>query len=222
MKNNSDTQASQPVLCATGCGFWGNPLNMNLCSKCYKDYLSAKEKEHQERLVEAPAEKSGDGDNESMDTDKKPNKSSVGVPLEIPAAEAHDMNTETEICPMASVCPQQPSFGTDVEVAVAEKSKSIAAEIVPPSPPPLESALMVGVSSGGEERERRIQKNTSRCMECNKKIGLTGFKCKCGYFYCSTHRYADSHKCDFDYKAAGRAELAKNNPLVVADKVTRF
>ena len=83
---------------------------------------------------------------------------------------------------------------------------------------------MMDGRSAGEDRtpERRVQKNTSRCMECNKKIGLTGFKCRCGYTFCATHRYTDAHECDYDYKTAGRAELAKANPLVVADKVTRI
>ncbi len=35
-------------------------------------------------------------------------------------------------------------------------------------------------------------------------------------------RYAEAHQCDYDYKAAGRELLAKNNPLVQASKVERL
>ncbi|KAK0597673.1 hypothetical protein LWI29_027448 [Acer saccharum] len=28
----------------------------------------------------------------------------------------------------------------------------------------------------------------SRCKNCNKKVGLTGFKCRCGYLFCGMHR----------------------------------
>ena len=35
-------------------------------------------------------------------------------------------------------------------------------------------------------------------------------------------RYAEAHQCDYDYKAAGRELLAKNNPLVQAAKVERL
>lgn len=67
--------------------------------------------------------------------------------------------------------------------------------------------------------KRKVQTKTSRCWECRKKIGLTGFKCRCGYVFCGTHRHAEAHQCDFDFRGSGREELAKANPQVVADKM---
>lgn len=44
-------------------------------------------------------------------------------------------------------------------------------------------------SSPEDEAEKRpVQKNPGRCFTCNKRIGLTGFKCRCEYFFCSAHR----------------------------------
>lgn len=60
-----------------------------------------------------------------------------------------------------------------------------------------------------EEQELRRQKDPSRCMWCNKKIGLTGFQCPCGYFYCAKHRYAEEHNCSFDHAGYGRELLAE-------------
>lgn len=62
----------------------------------------------------------------------------------------------------------------------------------------------------------------NRCGSCRKRVGLTGFKCRCGHIYCALHRYSDKHNCTFDYKAAGQEAIAKANPLVVADKVVKF
>ncbi|KAF0915569.1 hypothetical protein E2562_036754 [Oryza meyeriana var. granulata] len=63
---------------------------------------------------------------------------------------------------------------------------------------------------------------SNRCLSCQKKVRLTGFKCRCGGTFCSMHHYADSHKCTFDYKQAGREQIAKQNPLVKADKITKI
>eukprot|EP00302_Diacronema_sp_CCMP2436_P014763 CAMPEP_0179882436 /NCGR_PEP_ID=MMETSP0982-20121206/28149_1 /TAXON_ID=483367 /ORGANISM="non described non described, Strain CCMP 2436" /LENGTH=207 /DNA_ID=CAMNT_0021776755 /DNA_START=65 /DNA_END=690 /DNA_ORIENTATION=+ len=34
--------SAEPVLCANSCGFYGNPVTSNMCSKCYKDVHSNK------------------------------------------------------------------------------------------------------------------------------------------------------------------------------------
>ncbi|KAJ6308235.1 hypothetical protein OIU76_017920 [Salix suchowensis] len=65
-------------------------------------------------------------------------------------------------------------------------------------------------------------KPSNRCFSCNKKVGLTGFTCKCGGTYCGTHRYSENHECSFDFKGAGRNAIAKANPVIKADKVGRF
>jgi len=60
-----------------------------------------------------------------------------------------------------------------------------------------------------EEWERRRQKDTTRCYKCEKKIGLTGFQCQCGYLFCAKHRHAEDHACSFDHAARGREILAQ-------------
>lgn len=62
----------------------------------------------------------------------------------------------------------------------------------------------------------------NRCSFCNKRVGLTGFKCRCEYVFCSLHRYSDKHNCLFDYKGAGHDAIAKANPIVKADKVDKI
>uniref|UniRef100_A0A0D9ZEA3 AN1-type domain-containing protein n=1 Tax=Oryza glumipatula TaxID=40148 RepID=A0A0D9ZEA3_9ORYZ len=63
------------------------------------------------------------------------------------------------------------------------------------------------------------QPEANRCATCRRKVGLTGFKCRCGGTFCGGHRYADEHGCGFDYKSSGRELIAMQNPVVVADKL---
>ncbi|OXB71457.1 UNVERIFIED_CONTAM: hypothetical protein H355_007988 [Colinus virginianus] len=71
-----------------------------------------------------------------------------------------------------------------------------------------------------EQNEHPVK--TNRCWQCNRKIGLVGFQCRCGYYYCGEHRYADRHACAFDYKTYEREHLKKQNHRVVAEKVQKI
>ena len=76
--------------------------------------------------------------------------------------------------------------------------------------------------SGGQSDSGEIHAEPSkptRCFSCRKRVGLTGFQCRCGNTYCGLHRYPEEHGCSFDYKTHGREALAKANPLVKANKL---
>ncbi|MCO5585797.1 hypothetical protein L7F22_039733 [Adiantum nelumboides] len=62
----------------------------------------------------------------------------------------------------------------------------------------------------------------NRCLTCSKRVGLTGFKCRCGGLFCSLHRYNDRHDCTFDYKAAAQNSIRKANPVIKADKLDKI
>lgn len=68
----------------------------------------------------------------------------------------------------------------------------------------------------------RKAKKVNRCSVCRKKVGLTGFDCRCGGLYCGAHRYSDEHDCTFDYKELGAQEIRRNNPLVVEEKINKI
>ncbi|KAA8549723.1 hypothetical protein F0562_001259 [Nyssa sinensis] len=73
------------------------------------------------------------------------------------------------------------------------------------------------------ETENRLKRRmVSRCAGCRRKVGLTGFRCRCGELFCSEHRYSDRHDCSFDYKAAGREAIARENPVVRAAKILKI
>ncbi|CAJ2631511.1 putative zinc finger A20 and AN1 domain-containing stress-associated protein 8 [Trifolium pratense] len=62
-------------------------------------------------------------------------------------------------------------------------------------------------------------KKKNRCKSCNKKVGLIGFKCRCGDVFCGMHRYPEDHTCKVDLKEIGRQLLDKQNPLCMGDKL---
>ena len=68
---------------------------------------------------------------------------------------------------------------------------------------------------------KRDQQTVNRCSGCRKKVGLTGFRCRCGDLFCSEHRYSDRHECSYDYKTAGREAIARENPVVKAAKMVK-
>ncbi|KAF5731104.1 hypothetical protein HS088_TW19G00708 [Tripterygium wilfordii] len=58
-----------------------------------------------------------------------------------------------------------------------------------------------------------------RCKSCRRRVGLTGFKCRCGGVFCGVHRYPEAHTCNVDLKALGREALLKENPVCKNDKL---
>lgn len=90
-----------------------------------------------------------------------------------------------------------------------------------PSPASAPAACSAGhaVTSGMDGKQSPAP---TRCLSCRKKVGLTGFKCKCGELFCGQHRYPESHNCTFDYKSEGRQKLADSNPVVQAAKVQKI
>jgi hypothetical protein len=144
---------------------------------------------------------------------------------------------------MCSKCYREAEAQQAKEQAVAQKAAEVAAAVMPPPPKPMSTTVAtpaplappaptsskpeavkeaLSPDAAPAAEARPVQLNTSRCFTCKKKIGLTGFKCRCTYVFCSEHRYSDKHNCDYDYKAANRDALTKANPTVIADKIQRI
>ena len=60
------------------------------------------------------------------------------------------------------------------------------------------------------------------CWDLKFLSFYTGFECRCGGLFCGLHRYSDKHNCTYDYKADGREQIAKANPVVVGEKVKKI
>lgn len=157
-EQNDSFCPSEPKLCVNGCGFFGTPSNMNLCSKCYRDIRATEEQAASARSA--------------VDRSLNPSKPETKPPKQSLGTASHEPSTS---------------------VGVGEDSSSVASSADP-----------------------------RRCLSCNKKVGVTGFKCRCGSTFCGAHRYPESHDCEFDFKGAAREAIAKANPVVIADKVKKI
>ncbi|XP_031562815.1 AN1-type zinc finger protein 6-like [Actinia tenebrosa] len=82
---------------------------------------------------------------------------------------------------------------------------------------------VVDIEAGpSEDPKDKSKTKRNRCFTCRKKVGLTGFECRCGNVFCGLHRYSDKHGCTFDYKAEGRAKITKDNPVILAEKIQKI
>jgi hypothetical protein len=77
-------------------------------------------------------------------------------------------------------------------------------------------------SSDEKDADKDAKKKKNRCATCRKKVGLTGFECRCGGLFCAIHRYSDKHDCSFNYREMGAQEIRRNNPVVVGEKIQKI
>jgi len=77
-------------------------------------------------------------------------------------------------------------------------------------------------NSNDKDGDKDSKKKKNRCAVCRKKVGLTGFECRCGGLFCGVHRYSDKHNCTFDYRGMGAQEIRRNNPVVVGEKIQKI
>ncbi|XP_010557789.1 PREDICTED: zinc finger A20 and AN1 domain-containing stress-associated protein 5-like [Tarenaya hassleriana] len=85
----------------------------------------------------------------------------------------------------------------------------------------LSAAKVIISRNRGNDAVEEEKKIVNRCSGCRRKVGLTGFRCRCGELFCAEHRYSARHDCSYDYKAAGREAIARENPVVKAAKIIK-
>jgi hypothetical protein len=178
--------AAEKKLCEGGCGFFGSPDTEGFCSLCFKKrFLTGT----------GPISPSKSSNSANPFTTPPKGTGSVGATAaSIAAAGASQPSASAAVSGDKCLkhCGRVGSAAT--KGFCKECFDKITAQGAK-APPKRWKCLFDGalVKLRAVHRfnlgKKPVQEAKNRCWTCNKKIGITGFQCRCNYVFCAAHRY---------------------------------
>ncbi|XP_054254280.1 AN1-type zinc finger protein 5-like [Indicator indicator] len=205
-------QTPGPMLCSTGCGFYGNARTNGMCSVCYKEHLQRQQ--NSGRISPMGTASGSNGPTSDSASVQRADTSLNNCEGTASSTSEKSRNVLGATLPVMQQMTEM-SISREEKVSLNTETKPVVTQ---PSP-----SISQSSTSQSEEKASELPKpKKNRCFMCRKKVGLTGFDCRCGNLFCGLHRYSDKHNCPYDYKTEAAAKIRKENPLVVAEKIQRI